>query len=49
MRRYRIITKNGAEILISGWLTVYKKHYLIISENDKENYYPKSKTIINEL
>jgi hypothetical protein len=54
MKKYRIVLlgelpenvgrKNS--IYISGWLTVYKHHYIIIDEFDGKNYFPKSKCII---
>lgn len=54
MKKYKIILlgkplesvsyKNS--IYISGWLTVYKHHYLIIDEFDEKNYFPKSRCII---
>jgi hypothetical protein len=50
MKRYKVrIIETRVDEYIDGWLTVYEKHYLIITENDKANYYPKSKVIINEI
>ena len=54
MKKYRIVVLNNLpenvgyknSLYISGWLTVYKHHYLIIDEFDEKNYFPKSKCII---
>jgi len=49
MKRYRVSVFKEKSVHISGCLTVYKNHYLIIDDEGKENYYPKNKTVINEL
>jgi hypothetical protein len=50
MKKYKIrIIETRTDEYVDGFLTVYERHYLIITENYKENYYPKSKVIINEL
>lgn len=54
MKKYRIILLGKSpesvghknSLYISGWLNVYKHHYLIIDEFDEKNYFPKSKCII---
>ena len=54
MKKYRIILLGELpesvgyrnSLYISGWLTVYKNHYLIIDDREENNYFPKSKCII---
>jgi hypothetical protein len=50
MKKYKVrIIETRVDEYLEGYLNVFKNYYLIITENDKKNYYPKSKVIINEL